>query len=411
MESSNPIAELHQSLLKKLLCYPLYAIIPILLIHFYLDPFYSSSPKIIIQTPPLATPPQPPPPSFSLCDYTEGEWVPAEAAPLYNGSTCSTIKNGQNCMAYGRPDRDFLFWKWRPRHCDLPSFRPSAFLELVSNKHVAFVGDSLARNQLESLLCMTASAAEPRLVYTFGKDNKFRRWIIPSHNATFSIYWSPFLVKGIEKSAERNYNQLFLDSPNEIWAKDLDDLDILIFSAGHWFLHPAVYYQNGGVLGCHYCENHTEIGFYDVFGRALKTAFESVIERRKEKEMDVILTTFTPAHFEGNWDKLGACAKTAPYREGEKVLEGMNEEMRRVGVERVEEARFRVRDSKVRFRALDVSKIALLRPDGHPGPYMNPNPFANGVGEHVQNDCVHWCLPGPIDTWNQILLDFILRDS
>ncbi|KAL1556716.1 protein ALTERED XYLOGLUCAN 4 [Salvia divinorum] len=410
MESSNPIEELHQPLLKKLLCYPLYVIFPILLIHFYLDPFYSSSTNIIIQTPftnPITTPPPSLP--FSLCDYTEGEWVPTEAAPLYNGSTCATIKNGQNCMAYGRPDRDFLFWRWRPSHCDLPSFSPSAFLRLVSNKHVAFVGDSLARNQLESLLCMIASAAEPHLVYTSGEDNKFRRWIFPSHNATFSIYWSPFLVKGIEKSAEKNFNQLFLESANEIWAKDLKDLDILVFSAGHWFLHSAVYYQNGDVLGCHYCENHTEIGFYDVFGKALKTAFESVIERGRE--MDVILTTFTPAHFEGDWDKLGACAKTAPYKEGEKILEGMNEEMRRAGVERVQEARARARDSKVRFRVLDVSKIALLRPDGHPGPYMNPYPFANGVGEHVQNDCVHWCLPGPVDAWNQILLDLISRGS
>ncbi|KAG6407906.1 hypothetical protein SASPL_130906 [Salvia splendens] len=154
------------------------------------------------------------------------------------------------------------------------------------------------------------------------------------------------------------------------------------------------------------------MGFYDVLGRALKTAFVSVIERGKEKEMDVVLTTFTPVHFEGDWAKLGACTKTAPYREGEKVLEVMNEEMRRVGVEKVEEARVRVRDfSKVRFRVLDVSKIALLSPDGHPGPYMNPNLFANGVGEHVQNDCVHWCLPGPIDTRNRILLDLILRDS
>ncbi|XP_057811914.1 xyloglucan O-acetyltransferase 2-like [Salvia miltiorrhiza] len=344
------------------------------------------------------------------CDYAEGEWVPSETAPLYNGTTCDTIKPGQNCMARGRPDRGFLFWRWRPSRCELPGFDPAAFLELVANKHVAFVGDSLARNQLESLLCMTAAAARPRLVYADGEDNKFRRWRIASHNATFSIYWSPFLVRGVEKSAERNFNELFLDSANEIWAADLKDLDVIIFSAGHWFLHTAVYYQNDVVLGCHYCENHTEIGFYGVFGRALQTAFDTVTERGGKT--DVILTTFTPAHFEGDWDRVGACARTTPFREGEKVLEGMNEEMRRVGVERVEEARVRARELgnlEVRFEALDVSKMALLRPDGHPGPYMNPYPFANGVGERVQNDCVHWCLPGPIDAWNEILLELIKR--
>ncbi|KAL6518067.1 Xyloglucan O-acetyltransferase 1 [Orobanche minor] len=92
----------------------------------------------------------------------------------------------------------------------------------------------------------------------------------------------------------------------------------------------------------------------------------------------------------------------------------MNEEMRRVGVERVEEARVRARELgnlKVRFEALDVSKMAFMRPDGHPGPYMNPYPFANGVADRVQNDCVHWCLPGPIDAWNDIFFDLIITRS
>lgn len=346
------------------------------------------------------------------CDYSEGEWVPTKREPLYDGATCAdTIKPGQNCMAYGRPDRGYLYWKWRPDRCDLPPFEPAAFLGLLENRHVAFVGDSLARNQLESLLCMTSAAAKPRLLHTSGGDNKFRKWRIPSRNLTFSIYWSPFLVKGIEKDGERNYNTLFLDSVNEIWAADLEGFDFLVLSVGHWFLHSAVYYYNDTVLGCHYCENHTETGFYNVFGRALTTSLEAIIERKREK-MDVFLTTFSPAHFEGEWDKMGACSRTTPFRENEKVLEGMNEEMRRVGVESVEGAKIRARELGnfyVRFQVLDVSRMALLRPDGHPGPYMNPNPFASGVGEKVQNDCVHWCLPGPIDSWNEILFDLIKR--
>lgn len=349
----------------------------------------------------------------SSCDYGEGEWVPSKEELLYNGTTCDTIKKGQNCMAYGRPDKDYLYWKWRPKHCHLPRFDPHAFLKLIQNKHIAFVGDSLARNQLESLLCMTAAAAKPTLIYTDGDENRFRKWRIPSHSTNVSIYWSPFLVKGIEKTAERNFNTLFLDKADEAWAAELEGIDILVMSAGHWYLQPAVYYDNSTVLGCHYCENHTEIGFYEVYGKALRTALETITERKGAgggREMKVFVTTFTPAHFEGEWDKVGACDKTRPFREEEKVLEGMNEEMRRVGVERVEEARRRGREMgnvKVRLAVLDVSKMALMRPDGHPGPYMNPYPFAKGVGERVQNDCVHWCLPGPIDAWNQLLLESI----
>ncbi|KAL6577859.1 hypothetical protein OROMI_010187 [Orobanche minor] len=355
------------------------------------------------------------------CDYTQGEWVRNDIGPLYNGTTCDTIKTGQNCMVYGRPDKDYLHWKWKPNNCELPMFDPKTFLKLLENKHVAFVGDSLARNQLESLLCMLATVSKPNLYYAGDHENKFRKWHLSPHNINISIYWSPFLVKGVEKTNDRNFNTLYLDSVDEKWANDLGSIDVLVLSAGHWYLLPAVYLHNGSVLGCHYRENCTEIGFYDVFSKALETVFVRVIgdRARDGNSISVILTTFSPAHFEGEWDKFGACSKTRPYEENEMILEGMNEEMRKIGVEKVKEAKLRANNeylgnninnnNVVRIEGLDISKLALLRPDGHPGPYMNPFPFANGVSERVQNDCVHWCLPGPIDTWNEILLDVIKR--
>ncbi|XP_043704501.1 protein ALTERED XYLOGLUCAN 4 [Telopea speciosissima] len=355
------------------------------------------------------------------CDYFNGKWVRDKAGPLYNGTSCSTIKDGQNCLSHGRPDKGYLFWRWKPKQCRLPRFKPSTFLSLLENKHVAFVGDSMARNQLESLLCLVSSASSPDLVYRSGDDNKFRRWHFPSHNLNISVYWSPFLVKGIEKSDTGfDHNKLYLDSVDERWASELDQIDILVLSVGHWFLHPAVYYEKESVLGCHYCpgQNHSEIGFYDVYRKAFNTTLKAVIDRRGGDGMDVIVTTFSPSHFEGEWDKAGACPKKKPYKDGEKVVEGMDAEMRKIGVEELEGAIARKKELEMgtgktaaglRLQVLDVTKLALMRPDGHPGPYMYPFPFANGVPERVQNDCVHWCLPGPIDTWNEILLEVIRR--
>ncbi|KAJ9187620.1 hypothetical protein P3X46_003049 [Hevea brasiliensis] len=309
----------------------------------------------------------------------------------------------------------YLYWRWKPKHCNLPRFDPNTFLQLFRNKHLAFVGDSMARNQLESLLCMLASASAPELVYRDGKDNKFRRWRFDSQNITISVYWSPFLVKGVEKSnAGPNHNKLYLDHVDERWAADMNVFDLLVLSIGHWFLHPAVYYEGDSVLGCHYCPglNYTEIGFYGVLRKALKTTLKTAIERRGRvtngKGIDVIVTTFSPSHFEGEWDKFGACPKTEPYQEGEKSLEGMDAEMRKIEIEEIEAAKLSaIQFDNLRLEALDVTKLSLMRPDGHPGPYMYPFPFANGVTERVQNDCVHWCLPGPIDTWNEILLELI----
>lgn len=60
----------------------------------------------------------------------------------------------QNCQGNGRPDKDYENWRWKPDQCDLPRFNPKKFLELMRGKTLAFIGDSVARNQMESLLCI-----------------------------------------------------------------------------------------------------------------------------------------------------------------------------------------------------------------------------------------------------------------
>lgn len=399
MGSSNPIKDYSSSSLmrNKLITWTLCALLSIVFIRVYFYPYFPllSSPTqdqflpttsiLITSTPPFSPSISSPPFSqeeeiahveSTTCDYTNGEWVHDKQGPMYNGTSCGTIKKGQNCMAHGRPDTGYLYWKWKPNECQVP------------------------RN---------------------GEDDKFRRWNFPSHNVNVSIYWSPFLVKGIEKSTNGgpDYNRLFLDSVDERWASDLGTIDMLVLSIGHWFLHPAVYFDGDKVLGCHVCSgtNYTEIGFYGVYGKAMDTTLNAIMKRRGSRvgsdrngSIDVIVTTFTPAHFEGEWDKLGACSKIKPYKEGEIELVNMDAEMRKSELDVVKVAKKKAKRFKnLRLEAVDVTKLALMRPDGHPGPYMNPYPFAKGVGERVQNDCVHWCLPGPIDTWNEILLDVMRR--
>lgn len=88
------------------------------------------------------------------CDIFSGEWVPNPEAPYYTNTTCWAIHEHQNCMKYGRPDSEFMKWRWKPDGCDLPIFNPYQFLEIVRGKSMAFVGDSVGRNQMQSLMCM-----------------------------------------------------------------------------------------------------------------------------------------------------------------------------------------------------------------------------------------------------------------
>ncbi|GER47424.1 trichome birefringence-like [Striga asiatica] len=88
------------------------------------------------------------------CDLFTGEWVPNPKAPYYTNETCYAIQEHQNCMKFGRPDTGFMKWRWKPDGCELPGFDPNRFLELMKGKSLAFVGDSVARNHMQSLICL-----------------------------------------------------------------------------------------------------------------------------------------------------------------------------------------------------------------------------------------------------------------
>ncbi|GKB94891.1 enoyl-[acyl-carrier-protein] reductase [NADH], chloroplastic-like protein [Tanacetum coccineum] len=64
----------------------------------------------------------------------------------------------------------------------------------------------------------------------------------------------------------------------------------------------------------------------------------------------------------------------------------------------------------------EVTKPLLetSRHDGHPGPYRNLDPKKitkrSADGRPPPQDCLHWCMPGPVDTWNEFLMETIRRD-
>ncbi|KAF3443947.1 hypothetical protein FNV43_RR13637 [Rhamnella rubrinervis] len=99
--------------------------------------------------------------STHKCDIFTGEWVPNPKAPYYTNRSCWAIHEHQNCMKYGRPDSEFMKWRWKPDGCELPIFNPAQFLELVRDKSLAFVGDSVGRNQMQSLICLLSRVTSP----------------------------------------------------------------------------------------------------------------------------------------------------------------------------------------------------------------------------------------------------------
>uniref|UniRef100_A0A0A9GC74 Uncharacterized protein n=1 Tax=Arundo donax TaxID=35708 RepID=A0A0A9GC74_ARUDO len=348
------------------------------------------------------------------CDLFNGEWIPNPSGPAYTNASCRFIDGHQNCMMNGRPDMGYLRWRWKPYGCDLPPFYGLRFLDAMKNKAWGLIGDSILRNQVQSLLCLLSKVEEPVEV-AHDKEFRNRRWHFKTYNFTISLVWTPFLIKSEvfenENGESTSEIQLHLDILDATWTSQYESFDYIIISGGQWFLKTAVYWESGRVVGCHHCQNKklTELGFEHLYRRTFQEVFSFIISS-KHKPV-VFFRTWSPDHFEnGEWFNGGTCNRVLPYKKGE-YREGYIERVMR-GIE-VEEFSKAVAGGSVdveRLKLLDTYSLSFLRPDGHVGPYRTPYPFAKGSKNvaSVQNDCLHWCVPGPIDAWNDLVMKMVL---
>ncbi|KAJ4974064.1 hypothetical protein NE237_007238 [Protea cynaroides] len=344
------------------------------------------------------------------CDLFKGRWIKDLRGPLYSNWSCRTIPDSKNCGKHGREDVDYLKWRWKPDGCDLHRFDPKSFLRIVNGKKLAFIGDSVARNQLESLLCLLSHEETPTDIYKDSID-RFRTWYFPSHNFTLMILWSKFLVVGEERVINGSLSgvyDLHLDRIDQNWASKLPGVDYAIISDSHWFFRKNYIYEGGKFIGCIFCNepNITDYGLAFPIRRVFRTVLQYINDSKDCKDLLTLVRTFSPAHFEnGSWNNGGHCNRTSPFSEKEANFEGTEWELRSVQVEEVEKARVEGKKIGKKFGALDVTRAMLMRPDGHPGAHWN-NKWMEGY-----NDCVHWCLPGPVDSWNDLLMAVVSREN
>jgi hypothetical protein len=60
-------------------------------------------------------------PRFSAaCDISQGRWVYDESYPLYRAPDCPFLDPGFRCEQNGRPNLDYMKYRWQPHDCDLP---------------------------------------------------------------------------------------------------------------------------------------------------------------------------------------------------------------------------------------------------------------------------------------------------
>ncbi|XP_031255487.1 protein trichome birefringence-like 23 isoform X2 [Pistacia vera] len=347
------------------------------------------------------------------CDIFTGDWIPDQSGPVYTNASCAFIEGHQNCMRNGRPDTGYLYWRWKPRNCQLPQFNAEKLLSMMRNKTWALIGDSISRNHVQSLLCMLSTVEKAVEVY-HDEEFKSKTWQFPSYNFSLLVVWSPFLAKAAIfediNGVSTSEVELHLDKLDKKWTEQYFNIDYMIISTGKWFLKSAIYYENDTVVGCHYCpkRNLTELGFDYAYNKTLYHVMD-FIATSKHKGL-VFFRTSTPDHFEnGEWHNGGTCKKTSPVNEGEIEIKDLHRILRNIELAAFQDTAAKAVENGVKFKLLDFTNLLLLRPDGHPGPYRSFHPFAEDKNATVQNDCLHWCLPGPLDAWNDLIMEMMVN--
>ncbi|KAH9304709.1 hypothetical protein KI387_009113 [Taxus chinensis] len=344
----------------------------------------------------------------NMCNIYSGRWVKDISYPLYESSSCPYVDEAFNCQDNGRSDMEYQKWRWQANDCELPRFNATDFLERLRGKRLMLVGDSMNRNQFESLLCLLREGLsnKSRMFETHGyRITKGRGYYIfkfMDYNCTVEFCRSHFLVREgrIVRPTGKTRPTLMIDRIDKT-APRWKRANILVFNTGHWWAHGKTakgkdYYQEGD-------EVYGRLDVLTAFRRALMTWGKWIDENLNTAKTHVFYRGYSPAHFRGGqWNSGGKCTgETQP------IFNETYHDSYPVKMQIVEDV---IHQMRTPVTILNITRLSEFRKDGHPSVYGK---HLTELGEKRTRyqDCSHWCLPGVPDAWNELIYSSLVMEK
>ncbi|KAF7142457.1 hypothetical protein RHSIM_Rhsim05G0225000 [Rhododendron simsii] len=362
--------------------------------------------------------------SSARCNLFTGKWVFDNMSyPLYKEKECTFMWDEFACEMFGRKDLNYQrYWWWaaqplsnlrRPPKASLfRRFNATALLEKLRGKRMVFVGDSLNKNQWVSMVCLVESAI-PAPLKSLQLNGSFFKFKAIEYNASIDFYWSPMLVESNSDDpvTHRWPERIVRISEIEKHARHWTNADILIFNSYLWWRQR---HKMKLLWGSFESPDRItkEVEMLRSYEMAIKTWSDWLdihVDRNRTRSF---FMSMSPTHLLGQ--EWGMSQPDNCYNETLPITKegywGSGSDMRMMKI--AEAAMDELRAKGLKIEMLNITQLSEYRKESHPS--IHKKQWTPLTEDQLSNprsysDCVHWCLPGVPDVWNEILYAYIFN--